>query len=518
MPIAVPTHLTSNDSSDAISNRTSSLNQSVESSVDVADEMAVRSFCMGLLPLKARLEPWMVRAVQSESLHEWVEQNGSPLNLLNVDPMRRNVGELQRAASDAEVDLRVFFARKANKCLSFVDLANEKGWGVDTASENELKQCLQRGVAPANLICTAAVKSETLIRLCLNEEVCIAVDNHDELNRIADVAMKCACRSTVAIRLGGFEHKEKKLPTRFGFDVDRDRNLPFELGSLPVDVEGVHFHLDGYDADQRVSALATAMDWIERLQDAGHEPTFIDMGGGVPMRYLDEESQWLEFWQQHRAAMLGKSEPLTYRGHGLGTMVVDGRLVGTPKVYPFYQSLIRGPWLSKILNARLGDDSVAERLKSLSLQLRCEPGRSVLDGCGMTVARVEYRKQNADGDWLVGVSMNRTQCRTSSEDFLVDPLVVPSSKDASRIADETDCTIEGYLVGAYCTESELLCLRKLRFPGGIRVGDLVVFPNTAGYMMHFLESRSHQFPLAKNLVLSGEIAAAELDLIDQKPD
>jgi diaminopimelate decarboxylase len=31
---------------------------------------------------------------------------------------------------------------------------------------------------------------------------------------------------------------------------------------------------------------------------------------------------------------------------------------------------------------------------------------------------------------------------------------------------------------------------------------MVVFPNTAGYLMHSLESASHQIPLARNLVAS----------------
>lgn len=131
-----------------------------------------------------------------------------------------------------------------------------------------------------------------------------------------------------------------------------------------------------------------------------------------------------------------------------------------------------------------------------------------MDGCGVSVAQVEFRKQNADGDWLIGLAMNRTQCRTTSDDFLVDPIVISQTPAAGESMPLTPMT--GYLVGAYCTECELISLRRLTFPRGISRGDLVVFPNTAGYLMHFLESRSHQFPLAKNLIHS----TGELDLID----
>ena len=97
--------------------------------------------------------------------------------------------------------------------------------------------------------------------------------------------------------------------------------------------------------------------------------------------------------------------------------------------------------------------------------------------------------------------------------------------DAQRLADchdplllrppahgEPTAAIDGYLVGAYCVERELISWRRFRFPAGVAVGDLVAFPNTAGYLMHILESASHQIPLARNLVVRG--GEASLDPID----
>jgi diaminopimelate decarboxylase len=109
--------------------------------------------------------------------------------------------------------------------------------------------------------------------------------------------------------------------------------------------------------------------------------------------------------------------------------------------------------------------------------------------------------------------MNRTQCRTSSDDFLVDPLVVPSG---SRPPDPDPRPI--YLTGAYCIEKELLCWRALRTPHGLNPGDVVVWPNTAGYFMHFLESRSHQLPIAKNLVHNPAVDRFDLDAIDRQAE
>ncbi|WP_442506491.1 hypothetical protein SH528x_005339 [Novipirellula sp. SH528] len=183
-----------------------------------------------------------------------------------------------------------------------------------------------------------------------------------------------------------------------------------------------------------------------------------------------------------------------------------------------YQDLVSANWFSQLLDHKLdlndaAAGTVADAIRSRGLQLRCEPGRSLLDGCGMTIARVEFCKRHPSGYALIGLSMNRTQCRTTDDEFLIDPILLscPSDRDSS----ETQAT-EGYLVGAYCTESEFLSLRRFHFPRGVKRGDLIVFPNTAGYQMHFMESRSHQFPLAKNVFVDEHDSQhAHLDPIDQ---
>ena len=470
-----------------------------------------RSFCHGVSPLSARLEPWMIAQFNATHIHRLLEQHGSPINLLATEPMARNIARFAAVAENSGINFRIFFARKANKCLSFVDQAISCGGGLDTASENEVRQCLVRGTHPTDIICTAAIKSTSLIDLCIANQILIAVDNRDELDLIDKRSLHLGLRAKIAIRLGGFLHNGSKLLTRFGFDVDRDQRMLTELNGLSVDVVGIHFHLDRYDAAERVSAILESLRWIKQLRGLGHQPTFIDMGGGFPITYLDDESEWTQFWNQLHASLRDEKPAITYQGHGLGLHCINEVIHGHSSCYPSFQSLTSADWLATILDASVEGVSIARRLIDANLQLRCEPGRSVLDGCGMTAARVEFRKQNATGDWLIGLGMNRTQCRTTSIDFLLDPILVPTS-DAGN--NTPDVAMSGYLVGAYCTEAELLSLRKYVFPAGVRRGDVIVFPNTAGYLMHFMESRSHQFPLAKNLVFDAKADAWNLDLID----
>jgi diaminopimelate decarboxylase len=475
----------------------------------------LRAGCHGETPLTARLNDWQKRTCSApDELSAWLERYGSPLNLLDPHPMRENARQLSAVAAAARLDFRIFFARKANKALAFVDEAIKLGIGVDVASMNELRQALDRGVPASDLVVTAAVKPRALLELCVESGATIVIDNEDELAQLLTLSAGPVQSVSVALRLAPIIDDATRH-TRFGAGLEEmlsivERHIPVEPAGF-VSICGVHFHLDGYDSRDRITAIAQSITLIEGLRERGHGPAFIDIGGGIPISYIQDEAEWERFWHEHHRAVLGLRPPLTYDGHTLGLTAHAGAITGGANVYPTYQRPTRGDWLGQILTADVNGESVSEALNSRGLQLRCEPGRALTDGCGLTVARVEFRKQRADGSWLIGVAMNRTQCRSAADDFLLDPLLLrPHTPDEDP---RPTGPISGYLVGAYCIERELLTWRQMAFPHGVQVGDLVVFPNTAGYMMHILESASHQIPLARNLVVN-PAGPPELDRID----
>ncbi len=500
-------------------------------SAGIAAEDDLRAGCEGVVALSARLEPWQVELCgRPDLVRTWIEEHGSPINLIDPSVMERNAAGLAGAALRVGVDLGIYFARKANKALALVDEARRLGLGVDLASERELTQVLARGVPGSALVMTAAVKPAALLELCVMSATTIVVDNADELRRLERVAAAAGRGASIALRLAP-ELGAGSPPTRFGFGLEEavavaTAATPANTIGSPLAITGVHFHLNGYDAGDRVSALGEALALVDALRLLGHAPTFVDIGGGIPISHLDSAPQWERFWTEHRDGLLGRREPLTFDGHGLGLLAHDGEILGRPAVYPFHQRPIHGAWFDELLAGQVDvagrRSTVADALRERRLQLRCEPGRALLDGCGMTAARVAHRKQRQDGTWLIALEMNRTQCRSTSEDFLVDPLLLrPSARGeppevrvlAGDVGDAPTGPIEGYLVGAYCIERELLTWRRLRFERGVAVGDLVVFPNTAGYLMHILESSSHQIPLARNLVVGAD-GGASLDPID----
>jgi diaminopimelate decarboxylase len=305
------------------------------------------------------------------------------------------------------------------------------------------------------------------------------------------------------VRLGGFTFEDKLLPTRFGFRLDEALEFISNMHQKePLALfTGLHFHLNGYSIPQRAAAIEQSLSLIDRLKESGINTISLDIGGGYLMNYLSDKSQWEDFHSQLKLAVLGNREPITYQNDSLGIIKINDKLYGEPTVYPYYNELHKAEFLKAILssNSTSHRKPLFELLHERCIELRMEPGRSLLDQCGITVAKIAFRKKDTEGNWLFGLEMNRTQLRSSSADFLLDPIHIPTAN--KNLADSA---VEGFLVGAYCLEQELILKRKIAFSKFPQVGDLLIFPNTAGYMTHFFESEAHLFELATNLIIDEE--------------
>lgn len=446
---------------------------------------------------------------QPHELTAMVEEFRSPVHLHFPHRMSKNTAELVSAAKTHGIDLHIYFARKANKCMAYVNEAIGLGIGVDTASFNEMHQCVQRNLPGERIVYSAAVKEAEAIDLAIANHATIVIDNLDELDgvkqRLRNSTRGCA---VLALRLRKFAFPTGTHRSRFGVDCqDAIHVIRKSLDDLALSSrmqwKGLHFHLDGFDTNERIAALNQSLDLVESIRQLGVPLEFVDMGGGFPVCYLRHESQWNAFREQidrqtHDPSLDRITAAGVDFGSAFGSLTV-GRVTQSNHIYPYWQPLSAPQWLDGVLRGT-GSESltVAQRLHANDVQLRCEPGRSLLNGCGMTIARVAFRKLDSDGNLLVGLAMNRTNCRTTAVDFSVDPALLTTG-----LGSRTQPT-EGYFVGAYCTESEFISPRKFRFDAGVAVDDLVVFPNTAGYQMHFMESRSHQFDLPVNVILDGK--------------
>ena len=463
-----------------------------------------------LPPLRPRVSEWMQQLCQNPAaLDKLLTTYGSPVNLHHTPPFVENIREIETLLDGYGIPHLVQFARKANKCKEFVYAAQSHGCGVDTASEQELKECIDAGVNTDRLILTAAIKTSSMLETAVKNHVVVVVDNEDEVRLLAQVAEHTGCPARMAVRVSGFHTPEGNLYSRFGFDVDQ---VPRLLGSLnghkhgvPLEYCGLHFHLNGYSTTQRAIALLHCLDLAAELESLGFHTSFIDMGGGMLTNYLEDEEEWLTFQSELKKAVLGEREPITFGNNGLGFFLLEGRVHGELETYPYFNTTPGKMFLKRILDYKNpGEDSVGRKIADSGIQLRLEPGRCLLDQCGFTLARVAFRKKDSRGDWLVGLEMNMTQLHSSSADFLLDPMLISKTPATS-----TPDPVGVYFTGAYCLERDVVLKRKIPLPTLPQVGDRVAFFNTAGYMMHFFESQAHLFDLAANVIVKSLPPAPE---------
>lgn len=445
--------------------------------------------------------PWVQQMLeQPELIRDQMMEYGSPLNIHCRQPFIENYREYRSVFEKHGLDHLVCFARKANKSSTFVAAAREEGFGVDTASYRELQECLELGCDPGRLVYTAAIKDQRSVNLAVRAGVVIILDNEDEWQLVLNTAEALNKKARVGVRISGFHVDGKKLYSRFGFDIDGAAEKIIDLFTPEeyrrrLEFCGLHFHLDGYSTRQRGIAFHDALDLALELQQQQLDTRFVDIGGGFLINYLKNEAEYERFDTQLRAALQGHRSPITFNNDGLGYRMVNGELQGKLNVYPYFNNKARSVFLEEILSVvNESGVSVSARARSIGLEVRMEPGRSLLDQSGITVARVAHRKRDSRGDLLIGLEMNMTQMHSSSADFLLDPIVLfqHEQPDARKT--------EGYFTGAYCLERDVLLKRKITLKQMPEIGDLVVFPNTAGYMMHFFESEAHLFELAANLV------------------
>ena len=459
--------------------------------------------------------PWMEKVFGNRPfLEDLFQEYGSPINIHNTESFEKNYRQFTQVFDKHKLSHSIFFARKANPCRVFVRESKRLGCGVDTASYLELKQCLDLGCEPQKLVLTAAIKNEQLVHLALQHNILMILDNEDECRLVNRLAGELGKTAEIGIRISGFQYNGEKLYSRFGFDIGHLLEfIASDLGSGKeyenLQYNGFHFHLNGYSVEQRGEALLQSIHLADKLKTREIHTSFIDMGGGILINYLSYKSEWEAFWNELKKAVRGDRTPVTFGNNGLGYEFINGKLYGEPDVYPYYNECSKENFLDDVLSYQnQKGETPASLLREREIEIRIEPGRSLLDQTGFTMAKVIHRKKDSHGNWLIGLEMNRSQLSSSSADFLLDPVFI-QAKGNSREMDLTQV----FLTGGYCLEQDIILKRKIVLPCLPEVGDIFCFPNTAGYMMHFYETRSHLFDFSTSLVMDADkdILAMHLD-------
>ncbi|MCW7983957.1 amino acid decarboxylase [Streptomyces platensis subsp. clarensis] len=429
--------------------------------------------------LPALPDPATRAVLGSGLLEELSYALGGPFHFLLPDAFDSNLRAMRSVLEGADVDGFVYFAKKANKATVWSERCAANGAGVDVASAGELSDALGGGVPGEHLVVTGPAKDGALLRLAVRQGALVAVDALDELDAVlATVPAGTARPARLLLRClpPGQPH------SRFGMnDAELDTALDccVRAGDA-VRMEGFSFHLSGYAVQPRADLAGALLDRCLKARALGLAADRISIGGGLPVSYTDAESWYAFLAEQHS-------------GH-----YHAGKSFTAGDFYPYHSPTAELGALRVLLGARPEGHrrSLAELLKGSGVTLLMEPGRALLDKAGATVFRIQGVKDRAGYQLLTvdGTSLSLSEQWFNSE-YLPDPFLL------SRAPDVPAGTYPACVGAATCLESDLLTWRKIPFPRRPRTGDLLVYPNTAGYQMDSNESSFHDLPLPPKVVI-----------------
>ncbi|VVO10389.1 diaminopimelate decarboxylase [Pseudomonas fluorescens] len=254
----------------------------------------------------------------------------------------------------------VCYAVKANSNLGVLNVLARLGAGFDIVSRGELERVLAAGGKADKIVFSGVGKTREDMRRALEVGVhCFNIESTDELERLQGVAAEMGVRAPISLRVnpdvdaGTHPYISTGLKeNKFGIAIADAEDVYIRAAQLPnLEVLGVDCHIGSQliSLPPFLDALDRLLALIDRLGECGIYLHHIDLGGGVGVRYRDDEP---------------------------------------PLIADYIQA-------------------VRERIEGRDLTLMFEPGRYIVANAGVLLTQVEYLKHTEHKDFaIVDAAMN----------------------------------------------------------------------------------------------------------------
>jgi diaminopimelate decarboxylase len=283
---------------------------------------------------------------------------GTPCYVYSRAALESAYRDFEQAASGH--DVLICYAVKANSNLAVLNVLARLGSGFDIVSGGELARVLAAGGAAGKTVFSGVGKSEAEMRAALKAGIfCFNVESEGELERLSRVAGEMGGKASVSLRVNP-DVDPRTHPyistglreNKFGIPHEEAPRLLRKAASLPgLQLVGIGFHIGSQitEIEPFVVSLNKILDFVDMMDASGMQLNHIDVGGGLGIRYRDEQ-----------------------------------------------------PPAVKDLMTRL-----LERIGRRKLKLLLEPGRALVGNAGVLLARVEYLKYGAVKNFaVVDAAMN----------------------------------------------------------------------------------------------------------------
>src|SRR5262245_33745070 len=231
------------------------------------------------------------------SLKQLAKEVGTPLYVYSRTQLVGNFKQFDRAFS--HIRHLVCFAVKASSNLSLLKLFRDLGAGYDIVSGGELFRVRQIGVDPQKVVFSGVGKKNTEIDYALNSNIILFnVESKAELEAIEARSKLLNIRARISFRVNPdidpetHPHISTGLQQhKFGVALDEAISLYQQATSLSqVEPVGVSCHIGSQVTSLRpfLEATQRLLTTVDQLNVSGVRLQYIDLGGGLGIRYQDE--------------------------------------------------------------------------------------------------------------------------------------------------------------------------------------------------------------------------------------
>ena len=449
--------------------------------------------------------------ISGKTWKEWSDEFGLPLHIVYAPIMSQNVKNFKEVLKKEYPKGKIRFAGKVNPHPSIFKMMAELGIGADVASINEMKSALKGGIDPFNMDVNGNAKSDNLIDEAVGRNMFFIADSYEELEIINARAKALNKKARAAIRVAGFKMGNVTdanvftagVWSKFGENID---NIPEICRNIKqfkhIDFHGFHTHIGSQVSEPGayLKAIGALVELGHVLQRDGIKVKLMNIGGGFPVDYV-KKNEWDYLKERVRTGYISSIE-----GDEADTFVWNNELGGLgrdekgqidPDIWSgekMYSDYPKHKMLEKVFQGNIEvhrkQMSVKEGLESLgNPELVIEPGRSIAEDSGITLAKVSHIRNVAGKHHLTTLEASVTSFATAMLLPPVNPWTVfnnPFHYDATPF--------ETFVAGDLCYSGDIISKYKVFLQRRPKRGDILCCYNTGAYDPSFFAANTNSFP------------------------
>lgn len=254
---------------------------------------------------------------ESVSCEDIAQQYGTPCFVYSRSAIERAFDQYREALNGCEH--LICYAVKANSNLAVLDLLARRGAGFDIVSVGELERVIAAGGDPAKIVFSGVVKQMGEMRRALELGICcFNVESAAELEVLQEVAQEMDQVAPISVRVNP-NVDAKTHPyistglreNKFGVPTAEALQLLRRAQSLDnLEVVGLDCHIGSQltEMEPLLEALDELLSMIDTLAEEGIAIRHLDLGGGIGVRYKDEQPPTIAAYIKAVRAAIGERD------------------------------------------------------------------------------------------------------------------------------------------------------------------------------------------------------------------